>query len=225
MQTDSHHLRRAVLALFVQDIESVLDVIVKPSRIAEPRRRREEFEVVAIIAVRDHETSLRSLAVSLLRQINPVRNIVCVRIACPEKLFAHLLVHGGDESSALRRGAAVVPALRSVAGKLLESRDAVANVLLFSFGGEVLMIDPTVGVRGDVVAFFHAASHYLWLLLASGADGVEGKFHLVVVEQLEEAPPASARAVLELGFAAVVALVDVWLRWVFAETCLGNAIA
>jgi hypothetical protein len=47
----------------------------------------------------------------------------------------------------------------------------------------------------------------------------------VVVEQLEEAPPAAARAILILRLAAVVALVDVGRGGVFAKVGFGDAIA
>jgi len=75
------------------------------------------------------------------------------------------------------------------------------------------------------VAFFDAAGHDFGLLFAGRADGVEGELHLVVVEHLEEAPPAAAGAVFELGLAAVAALVDVGLGWVLAERGFRAAIS
>jgi hypothetical protein len=75
------------------------------------------------------------------------------------------------------------------------------------------------------VAFFDATGHDFGLLFAGGAHGVEGEFHLVVVEHLEQTPPAAARAVFELGLAAVAALIDVGLGWVLAEGGLRATIA
>jgi hypothetical protein len=215
VQTDRHHLRRTCLTLLIQNIESVLDVIVESAGVAETRSRGEEFEIIAVITVRNHQAALGVRAVPLLRQIDPVWDIVCVCVTCPEELFAHFLVDGWDECSALGRGSAVVPSLRGVAGEFLESGDSVADVLLLGLWREVLVVDPAVCVRGDVVAFFDATGDDFGLFFASGADGVEGKFHFVVVEEFEEAPPAAARAVFKLGLAAVAALVDVGFGRVF----------
>jgi hypothetical protein len=47
----------------------------------------------------------------------------------------------------------------------------------------------------------------------------------VVVEEAEQAPEAGARAVLVLGLAVVVALVDARLGRVLAQVGFGNAVA
>jgi hypothetical protein len=52
-------------------------------------------------------------------------------------------------------------------------------------------------MRSDIVPFFDAARHNFWLLFACRAHGIESELHLVVVEELEDAPVAATGAVLE----------------------------
>ena len=178
----------------------------------------EQVEKVAIVAVGDHQAALRILAIPFFGgEINLVGNVIGICIACPEKLLAHFLMDGGDESSALRRWFAIVPSFRGVSSEVPQCCDTIMDVLLLSLDGKVLMIDPSVRVRGDVVAFFNTSGNNFWSLFASRADSIQSELHLVVVEKLEKTPLASARAMLELGLSTVAALVDIGLRRVLTE--------
>jgi len=75
------------------------------------------------------------------------------------------------------------------------------------------------------MAFFNTPLGNLRLLLDRGADGIQRELHLVVIEQLEDSPPAGSGAILELALGAVVALVDAGYGWVLAEVDLGLAVS
>lgn len=66
MQTDGHHLWSACLALFVQYVEGVTDMLVPAAGTAEAWPCCQELEVIAVIAVRNYQTALWILALALL---------------------------------------------------------------------------------------------------------------------------------------------------------------
>ena len=85
MQADGHHLGHTVLGpLRVQDVEGISNVGQEAVGIAETRPSNMELEVVAIVAIRQHEEALRGRCGTLHRQVTPVRHIIriCVTVRC-----------------------------------------------------------------------------------------------------------------------------------------------
>lgn len=225
MQANSHHLRLTSLALLVQHIECVLEMREEAARITETRPLDVELEIIAVVAVRYHETSFRLLLLTFEREVNPVWHIIRICVASPHKLLAHLFIHLRDECAAVRRRPTVVPSLGSIPRQRLEAFNSLADVRLLPVDRPIMVINPAISVGCDIVAFLNAARRDLGLLLDRLGDGIEGELHLMIVEHTEEAPEADARTILILRFGVVVTLIDAGDGRVLAEVRLVNAIA
>ena len=88
-----------------------------------------------------------------------------------------------------------------------------------------MILQPSVRVRGDIMARLDASSHHFRNLLHGLRYGIECEFHVMFVEEPEKSPESRAAAILKLRFCVVVPFVDPGWASILTQVGLGLAIA
>ena len=194
MQADRHHLGMGP-AFLVELIEIRLEILLEIHRRAESAPV--EFPVIGRERVRDHQ-------VLLAADHRPVRQVVVIGVAIEQE--AALLDHQLARVHAW--SIAAVPAERPLARRLGDGGDGETDMLALLLARQQRDVLPAIAVRHDVMT---APTHFLGgvaIALQGDGAGVEGAFHVLLVEDVEQPPVAGARAVLERPLARQVALGD-----------------
>lgn len=120
---------------------------------------------IAVVAIRHHQTPLWIRSIFLIRTVDPVWDIISVSIRCPNQILAHLLIHLRHKCTGMWRASAVVPSFGSISSEILQGFDGFPDVILLLLKGEIMVVHPSIRVRGHIMPALNASfCHFRHLL-------------------------------------------------------------
>ena len=191
VETDRQDFRRALLALFVKDIEGIAQHGLEILAGGEPGLDR-KTHVVAVHCVGDDE-------LILLPDAGPIGQIVAIAVGD----IGEITLFGG-KLNRVHRAAAGIPAARRLAGDLGVEPDRLADLLALLVRAHILVLDPFQPMAGDLPAgLLHRRDLF-------GRAG-ERRRHAIdrdgnVLQHPMDAPESGARAIFVDRFHVPVAL-------------------
>ena len=194
MQAHREHRGVPVDPLPVQLVEGRAEILGECYRRGEAVRRT-EFHVVAVERVGDDEVAFAPL------QLQPVRDVVVVGIRVVKQATAF-----DREPARVRAHPAAVEADRRLARLLADGLLRLQNVLALDVLGDGGIVEPAPVVARDLETLPGAIAADLRIERERLAHTENGRRHVQLLEEPQDAPDAGASAVVVKALGVVVAL-------------------
>ena len=193
MQADIHHFRRALCALAVQHVKTILQILEEMIARIEPLRRCKPH-IVSIQRVGNNQ-------MRPLRTFHPIGQIIGIGVGRVEK---PALLH--DQGLRVHRTPARIPAERAFSRQFGMQADGFGNLAALLLDGHILVLDPFQPMRGD---FPIGLLHRLQLIRTArhgGRHAIHGHRHVALGEHPPEPPEPGTGAIFVNRFHVPVAL-------------------